>query len=48
MAIRAVGSTVGHESSRISESFVIFNLQMTLVLSTFPEDCGGKGTVVPE
>lgn len=40
MAISAVGSTAGHGSSRISESFVNFNLQMTLALSIFPEDCG--------
>lgn len=38
----------GQRSLRVSESFGDFNLNITVILSTSPEDCSDKGNIVFE
>lgn len=41
-------SILGQRSPSVSEYFYHFNLQMISILSTFPEDCVGKDSIVYE
>lgn len=40
--------TFDQRSLKVSENFKDFNLNIIVILSTFPEDCSGKGSVVFE
>ena len=41
-------SILGQRSPGVSEHFYHFYLQVISILSTFPEDCGGKDSIVFE